>query len=458
MRHITATHFYNLAKCPARVYLDIHGDHGKKLPFSEFMQDKVDEGVRHEAEIIAGMPDAVSIDYHRDDEGFLKTLAAMKEGAKVIFQGVLLDGNHVGRPDLLIRIEGGSKFGAYEYYAVDIKSGHSAKPEYQMQVAFYSHLLGIVQEKEPIVAGLILWDGSQKEITLSKLKKEFDLAYEHIHKIHSGEKQQPHFCSMCKECGWRNECLAEMESTGDISLVSGLGREHKTAFFEMGITHLKGLAQAAKGPDGMTDASFQEFKRQAESLVSHQPIVFGKAVLPTDKKLLYFDIEGETALGVDYLLGVYTVEGGVGRYHGFFADKPSDEEKMWKEFLVWIDAQEDICIVHYHHYEKTVLKRLRAKYGCPDKTYKKLTKGMVDLFSVIKKTVVFPTYSYSVKDAAKAVGFTWRSSKAGGAQSIFWYDEWLKKGDVSTKQAILDYNEDDCRAMERLVLWLRENA
>ena len=185
-----------------------------------------------------------------------------------------------------------------------------------------------------------------------------------------------------------------MESTGDISLVSGLGREHKTAFFEMGITHLKGLAQAAKGPDGMTDASFQEFKRQAESLVSHQPIVFGKAVLPTDKKLLYFDIEGETALGVDYLLGVYTVEGGVGRYHGFFADKPSDEEKMWKEFLVWIDAQEDICIVHYHHYEDG-LETIAGEVRASRQDIQEADKGMVDLFSVIKDCGI-PTYSYSV--------------------------------------------------------------
>ena len=58
-------------------------------------------------------------------------------------------------------------------------------------------------------------------------------------------------------------------------------------------------------------------------------------------------------------------------------------------------------------------------------------------------------------DAAKR-WVSWRS-KNRRAQSIFWYDE-CKKGDVSTKQAILDYNEDDCRAMERLVLWLWENA
>ena len=45
----------------------------------------------------------------------------------------------------------------------------TAQNRYQMQ-SIYSHLLGIVQEKEPIVTGLILWD-ARKGDNLIQIEK-----------------------------------------------------------------------------------------------------------------------------------------------------------------------------------------------------------------------------------------------------------------------------------------------
>lgn len=47
----------------------------------------------------------------------------MKRGAKLIYQGVLLQPSEVGIPDLLERVPGRSRFGRYFYRPVDIKSG-----------------------------------------------------------------------------------------------------------------------------------------------------------------------------------------------------------------------------------------------------------------------------------------------------------------------------------------------
>ena len=94
------------------------------------------------------------------------------------------------------------------------------------------------------------------------------------------------------------------------------------------------------------------------------------------------------------------------------------------------------------------MKRLLDKYSGNNKIYGKITENMVDLFKVLTKSVVLPVESYSVKDVAKYLGFKWSSVKAGGAQSLVWYDEFMKDplGNLSKLDLILQYNEDDCRA------------
>jgi len=80
----------------------------------------------------------------------------------------------------------------------------------------------------------------------------------------------------------------------------------------------------------------------------------------------------------------------------------------------------------------------------------------VDLSNIVQKNVFFPLYFYSIKDIAKSkfLNYKWRHAKAGGAQSIFWYEEWLEKKDRAILTDIIDYNEDDVRATEYLHHWL----
>ncbi len=54
---------------------------------------------------------------------------------------------------------------------------------------------------------------------------------------------------------------------------------------------------------------------------------------------------------------------------------------------------------------------------------------------------------YSVKEIAQFLKFSWRDVSPSGALSIQWFNDFIATGDESIKQRILDYNEDDCRAM-----------
>ncbi len=82
---------------------------------------------------------------------------------------------------------------------------------------------------------------------------------------------------------------------------------------------------------------------------------------------------------------------------------------------------------------------------------------MVDLLPITTSSYILPLYFYSIKDIAKHFGFKWQHEKADGAQSTFWYEQWLEKCDRTVLQDIINYNEDDVRATEFLHRWLKEH-
>ena len=63
----------------------------------------------------------------------------------------------------------------------------------------------------------------------------------------------------------------------------------------------------------------------------------------------------------------------------------------------------------------------------------------------------WPTHDLSIKSLGKWCGFAWRDSDPFRASSIEWFDQWARSSDPTLRQRLLDYNEDDCRAM-RVVL------
>jgi uncharacterized protein len=71
----------------------------------------------------------------------------------------------------------------------------------------------------------------------------------------------------------------------------------------------------------------------------------------------------------------------------------------------------------------------------------------------------WPTFSYSIKQIAKQIGFRWRDTNPSGANSIAWYNEYLahpEQEQLLTR--ILHYNEDECRAMVALKQFFEKHS
>ena len=68
----------------------------------------------------------------------------------------------------------------------------------------------------------------------------------------------------------------------------------------------------------------------------------------------------------------------------------------------------------------------------------------------------FPCYRRGLKDIAKVLGFNWSQDDVDAAGSVVLFRRFVESGgtDVESKEKILVYNEDDCRATMHIFDWL----
>lgn len=453
--HLTASDFYKWLKCPNWVYWDLFGDPKEKGEVSQMIERLREEGVLHEKAVIEKLGAFEEVLFEGTlEEQAAKTLSLMKKGTPLIYQGVLMRDDWVGRPDLLARGDDGM------YMPVDIKSSYEIRDAHKLQLVFYAHLLEHAQGVKPERGAIMNVDGKQLEFPIGSAEPEFFTALAAILKIRAGEKPDPFFTSSCKESPWLESCRKEAETLGDPSLIYKLYKSEWKRLREAGYDTVKRIADAK--PEhlhemvrGVSDHRLDRIRLQAKALVNKQIIRIGEAELPEAGAELFFDIEGDPLIGVEYLFGLLVRDSKGVRYEQFLAEKPEDEGKAWLAFCDFMEGHVGEPIYHYGFYETAVIRRLSAKYGISDLAAAALDPGaMIDLVRVVQRTAIFPLRFYSLKDVCKYLGFKWRASDASGANSVLWFQDWLEKGDRAMMQKIIDYNEDDVRATLFLKDWL----
>jgi uncharacterized protein len=442
---ITATQFYEYCKCPRKVYNHFHEDHSLKLPVSDFMQYLFDRGKEHEDVVVSKLKFAMPSPKLSNKQAFLKTIEFMKNGEPIIYQGVLIHDNLIGKPDLLIKQKGKRSFGDYYYVPADIKTGLNLKKEYAMQIVFYAYLLEKIQGFMPLEAKLIKGDFSEDKFKVQDYYNDFSEILFDIKKIIQGKKIKPHIFSECKECPWHDFCFDWALKSKDISLIYNLSRSKEEVLVNFGVDTINKAADMnideLSKVKGLGITSLTKWKNQAKSLQQKKIIKINNYEFPSAKPI-YFDIEADTELDVVYLFGI--IEDG--KYINFFADKLKDEKRIWIEFLSYFKDKEDFKIYHYGNYEKIVLKKLFEKYKGDKKIYEKIMNNLTDLHKILLQTRVLPIYSYSIKEVAPYFGFKWSEEEIGGGLAMLWYSRYLK-GDNEFKNKILQYNKEDCEAM-----------
>lgn len=471
---VQALDILDVIECPHRVFLNHSGNPALKSSITHFIELLRENGVKHEQAVIEGF------EYESlDGEGFAAAAEAtrelMRRGVQMIYQGALVRDDMVGRPDLLVRAQGESALGPYFYFPIEIKnaSGYEdrerkkRKKKYGLQLAYYARLLEAAQALLPPEGQVIDLDKELVTFPIRDYLAELDSLLPAVGRLVRGEEQdEPALIGECASCQWRLPCRKWLEANDDITLIPGISRSHKEKLLRLGIRRtndpLSWDRRAVVQLPGVGVKTAEKWERQARVLQSGTPEVLAqRPALPAAQIELFFDVENDPTQDLVYLFGLGVLEKGQAfRYVSAWADGRGDEERAWRKFLTVYDGfrRHSPVVYHYSTHERTMVGKLAERHPSVSAPLVEDLKGrMCDLHRLTVDSVVLPVPGYGLKEMAKYLGFQYTDPDAGGAESIWWYNQYQDDpvANASYKARLLRYNEEDCRAMVEVLRFLR---
>ena len=106
-----------------------------------------------------------------------------------------------------------------------------------------------------------------------------------------------------------------------------------------------------------------------------------------------------------------------------------------------------------------VTRRRTSRRCCgsilPSKTLSSsLDSALFNVLGAIRTNVYFPAYSNGLKDIASFLGATWTGRIASGIECIARRLRWEETKDSVIKEEIIEYNRQDCMAVQRVANFL----
>jgi predicted RecB family nuclease len=461
---------------PYAIYCEEFVSEDKKDPRSPYRELLHERGTEHEKKVIeTGYPEGEAVEYKEPEEGFSKLLEAMDRGAEVIcgLPLLYLSENMQGIIDILQkRRDHSSVFGDYYYLVKEIKLAKHIKEEHVIQGAFYTYLIGKIQDYLPERFFIINRDYEEHEYRYADYEESLAKAIEGTRAILEGREVPTPTYNGC-EWPWERYCNHEALRTRDVSLVGQVGPKTKANLVAHGFEKIWDIS-SAKAEDlqrvpRIGAATAQKLVLSARAIKEGELIPLDSSVVkfPEKSTEIFLDLEGTDQPGhedelvqVDYLIGTLIREDGREEYTPYIAHRPEDEEAMFREFMEFMRSQRDYVIYHWHNYEYWHIKKLGQRHGLEEEVEGLLLPHMIDLHKMATRACVFPTYGNGLKDVAGYLGFTWRREDINALDAIAYYLKYQDNPDGYREkmQAIVDYNEDDCTATRVVKDWLGEGS
>ena len=259
----------------------------------------------------------------------------------------------------------------------------------------------------------------------------------------------------CSECVFEAFCRRRITERDDLSLMAGLGATDRAKLNAKGIFTVTQLAYTFRPRRRPKDQASRREKYhhalKALAIRDKKIHVVGRPELALSGTPVYLDVENLPDRDFYYLVGLRVPVGSTFLQYSFWADGPSDEERIWRSLLDVLGRIDNPVLIHYGAFETTFLKRLTRRYpgSDADTAYiDALINRAVNLLAITYSQIYFPTYSNGLKDVARHLAFQWSHPSASGVQSIVWRQQWEETADPSIKQTIITYNKEDCEALE----------
>lgn len=410
-----------------------------------------------------------------------ETLAAMREGADVIYQAAFFDGLWQGRADFLFRVETPSDLGAFSYEVADTKLARRVKVGALLQMSEYSLQLTRLQGLCPEWMTVVLGDSREERHRVADFDAYHRQARRRLRSTVLGGQVQtyPEPVDHCGVCRWNDRCTSQRRADDHLSLVAGMRSDWTKRLRSAGISTVTALAGA--GPDPVADMAegpWNRLRLQAALQISermtgeqcHEVVAaeegLGLGALPEPSPGdLFFDMEGDPWVqegGLEYLFGVTEVIGGEPLFRPFWAHTREEEKTAFEAFIDFVverlDRDPSLHVYHYAQYEVSALKKLMGRHGTREAEVDRLLRGevLVDLYQVVRQGVRVSKEGYGLKKLEPYFMGPRHEAIADGVSSIVAYERYITSADPAILGEIAEYNARDCEATWRLREWLEE--
>lgn len=259
----------------------------------------------------------------------------------------------------------------------------------------------------------------------------------------------PTFSFACRNCPFHTECVEFASKEGDISMINGIGEGRKKALQKAGYSTINEVSKA----DPKLLAKYMGINVQQAQKIVLQALSVNTSkwflVNNKDKDLKIFNrnyeyfFDVEKAADETYLFGILLKEKNEVTYR-YFLLLENEWKVEWENFLNFVNVHPRAPIYHYDVFDRNVMEKFAFMSS---KNVDRTLKRFQDMYNLVKRYFVVPVRFYSLKDVAKSIGFNWRVENFNGYEAMKQLTEWKNKKDKALLQKIVEYNEDDCRAL-----------
>jgi predicted RecB family nuclease len=260
----------------------------------------------------------------------------------------------------------------------------------------------------------------------------------------------------CQICEFQNSCLEKLVERDDLSLLAGLKPKEILSKNNRGLFSVKQLSykfHPKKNPHLK-----RKFLPELKALAIREGKTFIHQIsnIVTSPNEIFLDIEGLPDRGFYYLIGVIIKASGSEKTYSFWANNENEEKNIFIEFITLLQSLNEFKIYHYGSYETQALKNISKKISPEHQDFlKKIIESSFNVLTIFTNDIYPPTYSNGLKEIARFLKFDWSEKDATGLQSVVWRYNWEISNNDEFKNKLIIYNIEDCRALDKIVTWLK---
>ena len=311
----------------------------------------------------------------------------------------------------------------------------------------------------------------------------------------------PYWHRECEECPFRTGCEVSLTSRNDVSLVRYSTLEQQTALRRLGVTTVSelaelepSLARPARGTevDNLPREAVlaRSIERLPDLVYRARVTTWGSFLRAVPEAEVYcptadveVDVDMESYDDVTYLWGasvrttaaIDAIPEGYTSFVTWNDLRPEAERDVFLRFWQWLNDLRERTLASGRTFaaycfwaqaENGAMDRALQVEDVDPSTVQAVAEfrsqqppQWIDMHEHAKRCIQTEG-PLGLKHLARGAGFEWRDENPSGEASMLWFEVAQGSDDeaLRSRQRILEYNEDDCRATAALRDWLNGDA